>query len=114
VNTFFFRGGIPPWEAYATPEREKEYPEHSMFGMIPAYGFFIRHASGIQVSDVSIGFVQEDRRPAFILDVTGISFSHIEAKKAANVPSFVLMDLSIDHCLGSADVRAARINRKEM
>lgn len=84
-----------------------------MFGMIPAYGFFIRHASGIQVSDFSVGFVQEDRRPAFVLDVTGISFSRV-AKKAANVPSFVLMDLSIDHCLGSADVRAARINRKEM
>jgi len=49
VNTFFFRatGGVPPREPYATPEREKEYPEPSMFGMLPAYGFFIRHATGI-------------------------------------------------------------------
>ena len=49
VNTFFFRatGGVPPREPYATPEREKEYPEPSMFGMLPAYGFFIRHAAGV-------------------------------------------------------------------
>jgi polygalacturonase len=46
VNTFFFRasGGVPPREPYDTPEREKEYPEPSMFGMLPSYGFFIRHA----------------------------------------------------------------------
>jgi polygalacturonase len=118
VNTFFFRGGIPPREPYATPEREKEYPEPSMFGMIPAYGFFIRHAAGIQMSDVNIGYVDEDRRPAFVLeDVKGISFSHVEAKKAAGVPSFVLMDvenLSVDHCLPVADMQVGKIGRKEM
>lgn len=55
--------------------------------------------------------MQEDRSPAFVLDVTGISFPHVEAKKAANVPSLVLInveDLSIDHCLGTADVQAAK------
>jgi hypothetical protein len=46
----FFResGGAPPREADAAPEREKEYPEPSMFGMLPAYGIFIRHATGIE------------------------------------------------------------------
>jgi hypothetical protein len=50
----FFRGsgGVPPREPYATPEREKEYPEPSMFGMLPAYGFFIRHAKGIELNNV--------------------------------------------------------------
>ena len=118
VNTFFFRGGVPPREPYATPEREKEYPEPSMFGMIPAYGFFIRHAKGIHMSDVNIGTMTEDRRPAFVLeDVKGIEFSHVQAQKAPSIPTFVLMnveDLSMDHCAPVADTQAAKITRKEM
>ena len=118
VNTFFFRGGVPPREPYATPEREKEYPEPSMFGLIPAYGFFIRHAQGIQISDVNIGTMTEDRRPAFVLeDVKGIEFSHVKAQKAPSIPTFVLMnveDLSIDHCAPVADMLAAKITSKEM
>jgi polygalacturonase len=118
VNTFFFRGGVPPREPYATPEREKEYPEPSMFGMMPAYGFFIRHAKGIQMTDVNIGTMTEDRRPPFVLeDVKGIEFSHVQAQKADGVPSFVLInveDLSIDHCAPVADTQAAKITRKEI
>jgi polygalacturonase len=118
VNTFFFRGGVPPREPYATPEREKEYPEPSMFGMMPAYGFFIRHAKGIQMTDVNIGTMTEDRRPAFVLeDVKGIEFSHVKAQSAPSIPTFVLMnveDLSIDHCAPVADMLAAKITRKEM
>ena len=68
MNSFFFRGsgGVPPREPFATPEREKEYPEPSMFGLLPAYGFFIRHADGIELDDVSVAYEQEDQRPAFI------------------------------------------------
>ncbi len=118
VNTFFFRGGVPPREPYATPEREKEYPEPSMFGMIPAYGFFIRHASGIEMTDVNLSTMSEDRRPAFVFDdVKEIGLSHVKAQKAPGVPSFMLMNvesLSIDHCAPAADIQAAKISRKEM
>jgi hypothetical protein len=66
VNTFFFRatGGVPPREPYATPEREKEYPEPSMFGILPAWGFFIRHAKGIELNGIDLSTMQEDHRPA--------------------------------------------------
>src|SRR5208283_1508933 len=96
VNTFFFRasGGVPPREAFDTPEREKEYPEPSMFGMLPAYGFFIRHAKGIELNDVEVGFMQEDRRPAFVLDdVSGADFQHVQAQKAAGVPTLELRNV---------------------
>jgi hypothetical protein len=120
VNTFFFRatGGIPPREPYETPEREKEYPEPSMFGMLPAYGFFIRHAAGIEMSDVSVGYMREDRRPAFVLDdVKGIDLSHVKAQKSSGVPAFVLMNverLSIDHCAPTLDTQIDKVTRKEM
>jgi hypothetical protein len=120
VNPFFYRdtGGIPPREPYATPEREKEYPEPSMFGMLPAYGFFIRHAAGIEMSDVNVGFMKEDRRPAFVLEhVKGIDFRYVKAQKASGVPAFVLMNverLSIDHCAPTPDTQIDKVARKEM
>jgi hypothetical protein len=120
VNTFFFRttGGIPPREPYETPEREKEYPEPSMFGMLPAYGFFIRHAAGIEMSDVSMGFMREDRRPAFVLDdVKSVDFRYVKAQKVPGVPAFVLMNverLSIDHCAPTPDMVIDKVARREM
>lgn len=96
VNTFFFRatGGVPPREPYATPEREKEYPEPSMFGMLPAYGFFIRHVRGIELSNVNISHVKEDSRPAFVLDqVRGADFQHVKAQETPGVPTFVLQSV---------------------
>jgi polygalacturonase len=69
VNTFFFRatGGVPPREAMDVPEREKEYPEPSMFGILPAWGFFIRHAKGIELDGMDMSTMQPDKRPAFVL-----------------------------------------------
>jgi polygalacturonase len=96
VNTFFFRasGGVPPREAFATPEREKEYPEPSMFGILPAWGFFIRHAKGIELNGIDMSTMQEDHRPAFVLeDVTDSDFQNIKAEKTAGVSSFVLMNV---------------------
>lgn len=85
VNTFFFRGqgGIPPREPYAVPEREKEYPEPSMFGLLPASGFFLRHAAGIQMDHITLSYAKEDTRPVFVLDdVDGLELDHVQARKA--------------------------------
>ena len=82
---------MPPREAYDTPEREKEYPEPAMFGLLPAYGFYIRHARGVVLHDVDVSFAKEDTRPAFFVeDVNGIEFEHVRAKKSGAVPTFVL------------------------
>jgi hypothetical protein len=113
VNTFFFRatGGVPPREPYATPEREKEYPEPSMFGMLPAYGFFIRHTTGVELNSVDVSFMKEDLRPAFVLDqVKGVDFQHVKAQKAAGAPTFVLQnaeDVSVN------DTKIAKTDHKE-
>jgi polygalacturonase len=120
VNTFFFRstGGVPPREPYATPEREKEYPEPSMFGLLPAYGFFIRHAKGIELNNVEVGFMQEDRRPAFVVDtVKGIDLNHVKAQKAPGVPSIVLRnarDIAVHNSTPVPDTRVDMADQKEM
>ncbi len=119
VNTFFFRasGGVPPREAFDTPEREKEYPEPSMFGMLPAYGFFIRHAHGIEFTNVEVGFLREDRRPAFVLDqVNGVSFHDVKSQKAEGVATFVLKDVEnfeTFHCRPAPDTQIVKVARRE-
>jgi polygalacturonase len=119
VNAFFFRaqGGVPPREPFETPEREKEYPEPSMFGLLPAYGFFIRHATGIEMSNVEVGFLREDGRPAFVLDqVNGASFENVKSQKAAGASTFVLKDVEnfeTRHCSPVTDVQAAHTVRRE-
>ena len=118
VNTFFFRaqGGVPPREPYATPEREKEYPEPSMFGLVPAYGFFIRHAKGVELNNVDVAFVQPDRRPAFVLDqVTDVDFEHVKSQKIADVATFVLLnvkDFGVHRSSPVADLHLDSVTRK--
>jgi polygalacturonase len=120
VNTFFFRaeGGIPPREAYATPEREKEYPEPSMFGMLPAWGFFIRHAKGIELSNVELSFLNEDRRPAFVIEqAEDVELNHVHAQKTAGVPSVVLINAKNIRVAGESsvpDVKLPTVTRKEL
>jgi hypothetical protein len=120
VNTFFFRatGGVPPREPFETPEREKEYPEPSMFGILPAYGFFIRHAKGIELNDVDVSFMKEDRRPAFVLEsVEGIELEHCKLARADGVPGLVMMKakgIQIHATEGIADFHGDSAGKKEM
>jgi len=65
-----------------------------MFGETPAYGFFIRHVKGIEMSDVRVTYLKEDLRPPFVLnDVKGAYFWRLKAQHALNVPIFTLSDV---------------------
>ena len=85
-------GGLSPADAVANPpELENAYPEPSMFGTLPAYGFFIRHANGVTLDNVEVRYEQQDTRPAIVLrDVTDADFHHNRADKAPATPTFVL------------------------
>lgn len=49
-------------------EKAAEYPEATMFGTLPAYGFYIRHAENITFDGVELATANEDARPALFLD----------------------------------------------
>jgi polygalacturonase len=84
-------GGTKEAAAIEPPELENAYPEPTMFGAMPAHGFYIRHANNIQMRDIEIACIKEDARPAFVLnDVQGADFSHIKIPHADGVPAFAL------------------------
>jgi polygalacturonase len=75
-------------------EKEKDYPEPTMFGTTPAKGFFIRHVRGLEMDGVKIEHANEDARPAFVLnDVQGADFERVKVPITAGVPAFVLNDV---------------------
>ncbi|MBO7539187.1 MAG: family 43 glycosylhydrolase [Prevotella sp.] len=49
-------------------EKEKAYPEATMWGNLPAKGFFVRHARNVVFDDVQIQAEQSDVRPDFVQD----------------------------------------------
>ena len=59
---------MPLWRAGDVPEQVEKYPEFSMFGELPAYGFYLRHVDGIRFKDVTLRLAADDFRPAFVTE----------------------------------------------
>jgi polygalacturonase len=70
-----FAGGVKdPASPADIPELEDLYPEATMFGELPAYAFFIRHAEDISLSDITATTIDPDmRKPVLTQDVRGIT-----------------------------------------
>ncbi|MES2808016.1 MAG: glycosyl hydrolase family 28 protein [Bacteroidota bacterium] len=50
------------------PEKPNSYPEYNMFGELPSWGVFIRHASNVQFDGINISAAKVDFRTAIVLD----------------------------------------------
>jgi polygalacturonase len=94
IRIYYQGGGTKAQAALNPPEKETAYPEPTMFGETPSYGFFIRHVKSLVMKDVEVGFIKDDLRPAFVLnDVISPDFFRIKAQRAPGVPTFVLNDV---------------------
>lgn len=100
------------------PEKEKEYPEPTMFGTTPAHAFYIRHAKRVEIRDFKILSEQADERPCFILqDVDGADFSSIRFPDTQKAPRFLLIDVKAVTVQGSgplADTEIKEAARREL
>jgi polygalacturonase len=65
VRLSFVGGGTAADAAREIGEEREKYPEHSMFGTLPAYGFFCRHARDRRMDDVRVSTEAPDARPPF-------------------------------------------------
>lgn len=73
---------IPLSRLNQVPEAAKDYPEFSMFGELPAYGFYVRHVNGISMKNIKLTLDNPDFRPAFVFDdVKGIQMEEITVPK---------------------------------
>ena len=79
----------------AVPDQEKSYPENGMFGPLPAYGFFVRHVSGLTLRNVDLRFAATDYRSALVCqDVEDLTIDGLAARSSADSkPVIVLADV---------------------
>jgi polygalacturonase len=66
------KGGITEEELPQTyknvaDEREGKYPEATMWGVLPAKGFFVRHARNVKFSNIEIFTEEKDARKDFVM-----------------------------------------------
>ncbi|MBE6269819.1 MAG: glycoside hydrolase family 28 protein [Prevotella ruminicola] len=57
---------IPLWRKHDVPEQIGKYPEFTMFGELPAWGFYLRHIRNITLKNVQLSLAEEDFRPAIV------------------------------------------------
>ncbi len=82
------------------PELEDQYPEYFMFGVLPAYGIYARHARGLTLDNVHLELNGADRRPAvFCDDVEGVHVSSLRAAGGHAGGALVCLCDTRDVCL---------------
>ena len=113
-----YRGGGTNDDAKrVVPENEKSYPEPSMFGVLPAAGFYIRHARGLTFDNIEVSFEKDDERPVFVLDdVNGVEFSRTNARVSNLAKIFSLTNVSNFRSYQSRsldDIKISKTDHKE-
>ena len=59
---------MPLWRKGDVPEQIEKYPEFTMFGELPAWGFYLRHVRNITLKNVRLSLANDDFRPAIVDD----------------------------------------------
>jgi polygalacturonase len=84
-------GGKGSWTRRDPWEQIKAYPDPSRMGNTPAYGFYIRHVNGLELTNVDMNWMKPDIRPAFwVEDVQHFDLRNVTATVMEHVPTFVL------------------------
>jgi polygalacturonase len=118
ISIWYHGGGTKAQADLVVPENEAKYPDPQMFGVIPAYGFFVRHAKNVEMNNVEVHILSDDVRPAIVLDdVKGVNFINLKAQHAPNIPVFLLKNVenfSTRLCLDIPDNNIKRAEIKKL
>jgi polygalacturonase len=110
-------GGSPQMAALDPEERETAYPDPTMFGPLPASGFFVRHVRNLEMSNVEIATRAADARPAFWLrDVEGADFFRLRLLQGS-APAFDLRQVKDFRTFGSrqmADLTLENVHERKV
>ena len=78
----------------AIPEQAEHYPESTMFGVLPAWGFYCRHAEGVNFENVTLRVKAKDYRPALVCDdVKNLQLDGFHVLSAGKEPVIFLKDV---------------------
>jgi polygalacturonase len=89
------------------PEVPSDYPEYSMFGALPAYGFFCRHAKNVTFDHIDLDFETAECRSALAMqDVRGCTVDGLRAQSSPGSNPVVMLrdvtDAFLTRCVAQA------------
>jgi polygalacturonase len=88
-----FAGGVDKEPGIKPDELADQYPEATMWGTLPAYGFFVRHVQGLTMHDLSVGFQQEDIRAALVLsDVSDVRIDRSDMMISSKAGAVIVLE----------------------
>jgi hypothetical protein len=100
-----YKGGEIGWDPQRkVPEVENSYPEQNMFGVLPAYGMFLRHVRGLEIKNFQVDFEANEQRPVMVaVDVDGLKITDFKARAAdlfiffSGMKEWVMVDRYLIH-----------------
>ncbi|HJY81071.1 MAG TPA: glycosyl hydrolase family 28 protein [Candidatus Binatia bacterium] len=101
--------GEGEFSGLSVPELPGKYPEADMFGPLPAYALYARHAEGLTLRNVKTRWQEEDNRPALVLDeIRDLEVSGFRSETFAGAQPMIsfnqVMDALVQGCRLSQDV----------
>lgn len=70
IDLTYLGGGTAEDAARQPAELADAYPEPSMFGILPAWAFWVRHAKGLHINGFAARTQSADARPPFVMNDT--------------------------------------------
>jgi polygalacturonase len=117
IRIYYRGGGTKDQAALQPPEKENDYPEPTMFGEIPAYGFFIRHVNGLDMRGVSVSCLKDEARPAFVISAAKlIDLRDMRIQQSPGVFTFTLAnveDFSLRDSHPLQDIRLPNVTSRQ-
>jgi len=76
-------------------ERASDYPEYVMFGELPAWGLYARHAERITLKNSNFKFQKSDFRAPFVFDdVKGVTLNKVNVPTISSAEAIILNDVT--------------------
>ena len=97
IRIEYIGGGTSDLVDRNIPEVEKNYPEYGMFGTLPSFGFFVRHANNIRFENFELEYKEKDLRPAYKFeDVQNLDLVDIDGITEPSTPAIITTSFKYD------------------
>jgi polygalacturonase len=89
------KADVPLDSVARIPEMADEYPEFSMFGELPAWALYVRHAEDITIKNSTFKFLEDDfRSPLVFDDVKKMMINHLNLASGNRAPAVILHNVT--------------------
>jgi polygalacturonase len=93
IRIDFAGGGTREDTHREIPENVSRYPSGKMFGTLPTFGVYCRHARNVRLHNLDLTAVERDERPAIVADdVLGLDIFSLRADAQTDAPTLIQLD----------------------